>query len=651
MLHLAQSTLRALEESSQLEWLDTSGSGAFAMGTAAGMNTRRYHAHLVAALAPPVNRKVTLSRLEEALDGVELGVNTYPGAIHPRGHEHLTGFRLDPFPVWTWQVGDLRLEKRLFLVHGQSSVVVRYLASAPCTLTLHPLLALRDVHALQHSNPQLDGAWDSGPGHFSLRPYAGLPALRFFHDGEASPDGAGWYFATQYPVERDRGLDFEEDLWCAGTVRYALTAGAPAFFAATLERDVTFTAAQLEVLERLERDRRTPSPVPLATGKRPVVEQLTLAADAYRARGADGLPTVLAGFPWFTEWGRDSMICLPGLLISRGLLEEASAVLRHFLAHLDRGLIPNRFPDAGGRPEYNTADATLWLFVAVHHLAAAGGDAEFLEDTVLPRLLEILDWHERGTHHAIQVDPADGLLSAGSPGTQLTWMDAKVDDWVVTPRHGKAVELNALWFNALEITARLCARFGLALEAQLFTAKAARVANTFPAAFWNAQRRCLDDVLRPDGRDSSLRPNQLFAVSLPYCALNLEQQAAVVASAQAHLLTPFGLRTLAPREPGYQPRYGGDPRSRDGAYHQGTVWPWLLGPFVDATLRVRGRTPSALADCARLLAPLEQHLFQAGCLGQLPEVFDGDAPHRPGGTPAQAWSVAELLRLRLGPLR
>ena len=720
MISIPQQDLTALEHSSHLEWLETSGSGAFAMGTVSGMNTRRYHALLVASLQPPVDRRVTLSRLEEQVDGVELGVNAYPAAIHPHGHEHLVGFRLDPFPVWTWQVGGVRVEKRLFLVRGENTVVVRYQASGPCTLTLRPLIALRDYHSLQHQNLALDGRWENLPGRFEIRPYEGLPAIRFSHDGLASHEGEGWYRSTQYREELARGLDWEEDLWCLGSVRYALTAGKSVSLVAEIPRaevagipgqpvhpersrggvtsqgaagdestsspldsarrlgrnssqalsptlspsgeretdshfgqpsrgerlraDSTHSlSAQLDALEQAERRARA---VPKST---PVIEQLCRAADAFRAKRADGQPTILAGFPWFTDWGRDTMISLPGLLISRGMLDEASAVLRCFLGHLDQGLIPNRFPDSGERPEYNTADATLWLFIAVHHLVAAGGDEAFIRDEVLPKLLEIIAWHERGTHHFIRVT-SDGLLTAGNEGTQLTWMDAKVGDWVVTPRHGKAVEINALWFNALQITSQLCSKFGLEEKSRELSTKAALASLAFATTFWNQERLCLYDVVRGDEKDARIRPNQIFAVSLPFSPLTAEQAGLVFLTVEKWLLTPYGLRTLAPPEPGYRPRYEGDQPSRDGAYHQGTVWPWLLGPFIDALLRVKGRSPATLKACERLLAPLEQRMMDDGCLGQMSEVFDAEEPHRAGGCPAQAWSVAELLRLRLSVL-
>ena len=335
---------------------------------------------------------------------------------------------------------------------------------------------------------------------------------------------------------------------------------------------------------------------------------------------------MIAGYPWFTDWGRDTMIALPGILIARGRLEEAREVLRGFLAHLDGGMIPNRFPDRGERPEYNTADATLWMFHAVQEYLQAGGDESFLRDEFFPAAKEIVRWHLTGTRHGIRVDPADHLLAAGEPGVQLTWMDTGA-----TPRRGKPVEINALWYKAL----RLMEQWGAAESGR----EADLVRSAFQRSFWNQARGCLFDVVGPD--DASLRPNQIFAISLPFSPLAPEQQQAVVRAVEKHLLTPYGLRTLAPDEPGYIGRYAGGPAERDAAYHQGTVWPWLIGPFVRAYLAAFGRSETNLQHCRDLLRPLEAHLEEA-CLGSVSEIFDGDPPHRPGGAPAQAWSVGEL---------
>jgi predicted glycogen debranching enzyme len=398
----------------------------------------------------------------------------------------------------------------------------------------------------------------------------------------------------------------------------------------------------VEALEEAERARRR---VPYAD---PLTARLSVAADQFLVRRADGLPTVVAGYPWFTDWGRDTMIALPGLLVARGRVAEAEDVVRGFLRHLDQGLVPNRFPDRGEAPEYNTVDGTLWLFQAVRACAEAAGHLGFVRE-VYPQLREILAWHARGTHHGIRVDPADGLLMAGDAGTQLTWMDAKVGDWVVTPRHGKPVEVNALWYNALRLAERWSAALGQGGDAGAYGAEAARVAGSFGARFWIPERGHLADVVRPDGVDAQLRPNQLLAASLPFPLLDPPRRRSVVEAVERSLLAPCGLRTLAPGEPEYRPRYGGGPRERDGSYHQGVVWPWLLGPFVRARLAALGRTPENLARCRAIVAGAAAHL-EEGCLGQVSEILEAEPPFRPAGAPAQAWSVSCLLELLLDDL-
>ncbi|HUJ27328.1 MAG TPA: amylo-alpha-1,6-glucosidase [Myxococcales bacterium] len=640
MLSVDRKACEDYARSSRLEWLETNGAGGFAMGTVAGTNTRRYHALLVASLRPPVDRHVLLSRLDEVVsaDGlpdVALASNQYPGTIAPQGYTHLIEFRLDPFPTWVFDVGGAHVEKQLFMVPGEQAVVVQYRATRPRRLSVSPFLAFRDYHSLTHANGSLDGdvREERTPGALVLRikPYASLPELSL----HASPgahfqrDGC-WYFDNEYLVELDRGLDFREDLWKAGTLALQLEQNRPAFIVAAIGSR-RFDAAEVAALEAQVREQRR--------GR----DMLDLAADQFIARRADGKPTLMAGFPWFTDWGRDTMISLPGIFLARGKLDQARDVLRGFLAHLDGGLIPNRFPDSPTEePEYNTVDATLWMFQAVFGFLESGGDARFLRDDFYPAAKQIIDWHIRGTRHGIRVDPSDRLLAAGEPGVQLTWMDAKVGDRVVTPRHGKPVEINALWHNAL----RLMARWGRALgdepAASRFAVEAAMVAGSFQRAFWNRERGCLLDVVGPD--DPAIRPNQLIALSLPFPLLNAEQRKSVVRVVERELLTPVGLRTLATSDPAYIGRYGGGGAQRDGAYHQGTVWPWLLGPYVRAYLAAFGRDDDTVRHCRGLLRGLEQHLSEA-CLGSVSEVFDGDAPHRPGGAPAQAWSVAELIRL------
>jgi predicted glycogen debranching enzyme len=594
------------------EWLETNGTGAFAMGTACGMATRRYHGLLVASRRPPTERIVALARLDETvlLDGrsVELATNQYPGAVSPEGYRYLAGFRGDPWPTWTWDIGDLRIEKQLFLPRGQQAVVVRYRANRRVRLAVAPFVAMRDYHALRRKGPVPEGLhmWSSG--------------------GPLAADGA-WYENVQYAVERERGLDFEEDLWRPG---HFMLDGDDAWVVASID-ERPWDGARVAEAERQEHDRRRP----LAGGG--LRARLERAADQFLVRRHDESLTVIAGYPWFTDWGRDTMIALPGLLLARGLIDEAREVVRGFLAYLDRGLVPNLFPDRGAVPEYNTVDATLWLFQA----ARACGP-EWAVCHAYPAGKEIIRWHERGTHGGIVVDPADGLLVGGAPGTQLTWMDARVDGRPCTPRHGKAVEINALWHGALRIMADWATAAGETAWAARYAEMAARVARAFVATFWNPARGCLYDVVREDGPDASIRPNQVIALALSHALVPDDKARSILAVVERELLTPYGLRTLAPGDAGYTPRYGGGPAQRDAAYHQGTVWPWLLGPFVRALVRVHGRTPETLARGHALLAGLERHLDE-GCIGQIAEVFDAEPPHAPGGAPAQAWSVAEVL--------
>jgi predicted glycogen debranching enzyme len=645
-IHVSREVCTNLERGSKLEWLETDGLGGFAMGTAIGLSTRRYHGLLVAALQPPVDRFVLLSKVEETVciggQDVELGTTQYPGVVAPRGYERLESFRLDPFPIWTYLVEGARIEKRLFLVHGRRAVVIQYRAERACRLLVRPFIAFRDFHAVAHANDAIRRTFDDGPGVMRLRPYEGMPELALHHSGAASRDGADWYHKVEYLEELARGLDFQEDLFCAGTLTFDLRPGEPAWIVATID-DGAYDADAVATLEEAERARRT------TTEQDPQIARLAAAADQFRVKRADGRPTVIAGYPWFADWGRDTMIALPGLLIARGLLFEAREVLRGFLEHLDRGLVPNRFPDRGERPEYNTVDGTLWMFHAIAELARAGGDSAFVRDVFWPRAKEILAWHAKGTHHGIRVDPEDGLLISGDPGTQLTWMDAKVGDWVVTPRHGKAVEINALYYNALEVSAQLARDYGDPLAASL-AESAERVRASFLRTFWDERRGYLLDVVLPDGPDTRVRPNQIFAVSLPHSMLSMDQMRAVVSTVERELLTPFGLRTLARDAAGFRATYGGDAMQRDGAYHQGTVWPWLIGPFVTAYLKAFGRTRANLAGCTGLVEGLLRHLGD-GCLGSISEVFDAEVPHAPGGAPAQAWSVSELLRVLSVDLR
>jgi glycogen debranching enzyme len=570
------------------EWLETNGTGAFAMGTVGGVNTRRYHALLVASLKPPTERYVLLSRVEEEIvvDGrtFALGSCQYPGKLVDDGSRYLEEFLAEPCSTWRYNLGSVTFERQVYLVPERQAVVVRYRCDNALTLRIRPFLAYRDYHSLRHANES---------------PYAGLPPLEFRSKGELSPDPK-WYFNIEYLAELDRGLDFREDLFTPGVLTMQLQPG-----------EWTPVCASMDGTD----------PAQPPASKR----------DPFLVRRADGKPTIIAGYPWFTDWGRDTMISLPGLLITRGLLDQAREIIEGFLQYRTQGIIPNRFPDAGETPEYNTADATLWMFQAVRTWLKAGGDQAFLRDVFYPAAKEIIAWHNNA------VDHEDHLLSVGP---QLTWMDTKF-----TPRSGKPVEINALWHGALS----LMAEWAQALHdpaAEDYRADADRVRDSFRAQFWNPQRKCLYDLLAPEGPIARLRPNQIFAVSLPFGLLEEEQARAVVRIVERELLTPVGLRTLAPDDPDYRPRYQGSPAERDGAYHQGTVWPWLLGPFIDAYLAAFGKSPENLVYCRGLVEALEEQAARDGCVGSIAEIYDAEEPRYPRGCPAQAWSVAEVARVR-----
>jgi len=629
------------------EWLETNGLGGYASSTVAGANTRRYHGLLVAALRAPTQRTLLLSKLEEtlAVGDVEydLSCNQYPGVIHPQGYQHLREFRFGPFPTFVYEVGEgrpTRFEKTVTMCRGRNLVIIRYrLLESHGTVGLiaRPIVNCRDHHHLTHENPGFDtSAQVSGARDVvTIAPCHGVPPLTV-HLPHAYFEPSGyWYHNFEYPQEAARGLDYREDQYSPGHFTCQLEQGDTNYLVASIEplRDFDPAAAM-----EAERARRTAllTPWPAAPEE---IRQLVVATDAFLVSRSPEEPDradgIMAGYHWFEEWGRDAMISLPGLALVTGRFDAARKVLRSFADHRRDGLIANRIPDVDERPHYNTADATLWMFWAAQKYLDYTGDRGFVIGELLPILLEMLEWHVRGTDYSIGMDD-DGLLRAGEAGTQLTWMDAKVGDRVMTPRHGKPVEINALWHNAL--------RFVEDLGAHHAGPTADRVAARFQDRFWSEDLGYLYDVV--DGSvpaDGSLRPNQLLALSLPYPALEGNRARAVIAAVKRDLLTPYGLRTLSPRDARYRGRCQGDQWARDSAYHQGTVWPWLLGPFITAHMRVAESRDAARLEAVPWLHGLWPHLCDAG-LGQLSEIFDGDPPHHPRGCIAQAWSVAEVLR-------
>jgi predicted glycogen debranching enzyme len=641
-----QSICQDLDQAIRREWLETNGLGGFSSSTITGLNTRRYHGLLTAATKPPVGRIVMLSKVEETLviDGkrFELGVNRYPGTIYPQGFAYLVEFRMDPFPVFIYRVEGLELEKRVFMVQGENTTVVEYemrqsgaKSVNECSLELRPLIAFRDYHGTTRQNDGLNRTVTIEPGVASVHPYGDLPSLYFAHDADSVEPTGDWYRNFEYAVEQERGLDCQEDLFNPFVARFNLSARNIASLIASTERHHASEAATFRKNEIQRRAAMRAS----APCDESLVQALTVAADQFIVKRGD-LKTVIAGYHWFSDWGRDTMIALPGLTLVTGRPDIAKSILLAFADSIDQGMLPNRFPDAGETPEYNTVDATLWFFEAVRAFLDYTGDTEFVRK-LYPKLKDIIEWHVRGTRYGIRAD-SDGLLNCGVPGVQLTWMDSKIGDWVVTPRHGKPVEIQALWYNALRVMESFAAEFDPAMKSS-YANMADQAKASFNAKFWNEAEGCLYDVVSNDGSDGSIRPNQIFAVSLPHTMLPEDRARRVVEVVQRDLLVPCGLRSLTPKHPDYRPHYQGGVWERDSSYHQGTVWPWLIGPFITAYVKVNNRSAAARQHAAAWLACFESDINTIG-LGQISEIADADLPHTARGCMAQAWSVSELLR-------
>lgn len=630
------------------EWLVTNGLGGYASGTLGGVNTRRYHGLLVAALTPPVGRTVLVAGLSEwvVLDGRRYPLSAHEygdGTVDPDGYRYVQSFVLDGMlPVWTYAFKDTLLERRVWMAYGGGTSYVGYRlvrGRGPAILRVTPLVTCRDFHLLRPG-----GGWrpetraDASSvtiGAGGATPYRVLaPGGRFVQDGR-------WWWNFLHREERSRGLDDREDLYAPGEFVLSLSPGEPVALVATVEDGPDLDAARAL---RAALDRQGALLRRAGTERAdPIVRQLTLAADQFIVRrdvGGSAGKTILAGYHWFGDWGRDAMIALPGLMLSTGRHDDGAEILRTFSAFVRDGLLPNNFPDRGGAdPSYNTADASLWFVLAAAAYGAAARERGLVDD-LYAVVREIVDRHLAGTRYGIGMDAQDGLLRAGEPGVQLTWMDAKVDETVITPRAGKPVEINALWYNALRTAAMLSAGRDEA-AASRYDVLAGRVRAAFRARFVRQGREALADVVDgPDGDDLTERANQIFAVSLPFPLLDGNAAAGVVRAVGRALLTTYGLRSLAPDAPGYHGIYEGDLLSRDHAYHEGTAWAWLIGPYAEAYCRVTGDAAGALD----LLRPFEHHLRDSG-LGTISEIFDGDPPHRPRGCIAQAWSVAEVLRV------
>ena len=632
---------------SSYEWLVTNGLGGYACGTVALANTRRYHGFLMASLSPPVQRTLLVAKIDLSVEylGVktDLTANEFAGGtVSPQGFVHLESFAvLDGIPTWRFGVADALLELRIFMAQGANTSYLRLellRSTAPLRVVLKPYVAYRDFHSQSHGAQPFELESSADQCRIQASPTA-RPYRLLVTSGQFTP-APEWYWNFWHREEAQRGLDASEDLFFPGRFSAELQPRQPMFLIATAESAAP--AAGADVAKTIQDDSKILA-ARLPRNAPAWIRNLARATDQFIVRRGDAgaaTASIIAGYPWFADWGRDTMISLPGLATALGRYDIAANILRTYAEFVDRGMLPNRFPDGGEAPEYNTADATLWMFHALEDYLQAKPHPELLGQ-LFPTLVSIIHAHVDGTRYGIHVDEKDALLHVGEAGTQVTWMDAKQGEQVFTPRIGKPVEINALWLNALNVMVRAAGRVHNSNEKRFCESLLERGSRSF-ARFWNEDRHCLYDVIDVDGTtacDDKIRPNQILAVSLPYCALPPAQMRAVVERCGQDLLSSYGLRSLSDKDPGYLGTYTGDPWHRDAAYHMGTVWAWLLGPFARAHFRVYGDARLAQS----LLEPIAQHL-NAACLGTVSEIFDGDAPHSAKGCFAQAWSVAEILR-------
>ncbi|MGC9258547.1 MAG: amylo-alpha-1,6-glucosidase [Phycisphaerae bacterium] len=659
-IHFAQKICTNLDESIGLEWLCTNGLGGFASGTVSGVNTRKYHGYLTVAVRPPVERYVLLAHLEDRLwigdHSYPLAANEFPDVIDPAGYANIVDFSYQYGPVWHYRCGDAVLEKSITLVHGQDTVSIRYTllqpsaTGLPLRLHVQPMLAGRYFHATTTAvnRPQWQMAERTGVRDPLLLSAPQCPVKLFIsHNADHFSNGPCWWYNFVLRAESARGYPDRDDLWTPGSLEFEIKEGVPVGLIGSTRPVAITEQTAIITAEKSRRDTLT-IPIEDTAGAAVLARRLVAAADQFVvSRSGEkrtvGKMSIIAGYPWFEDWGRDTFISLAGLSLVTGCFDVARGILVTFADHIRDGLVPNRFSDASDHPDYNTVDASLWFIHAAYQYWRYSGDHALLRDYLYAPLNHIIDCYRAGTRYGIRMD-SDGLIRAGEPGIQLTWMDAKVGNDVITPRHGKPVEINALWFNALKIMETVARWAVHSQRADELAALAVKVQAAFCARFWNPDTGCLFDVVADDGYgDAAIRPNQVISLGLPFGMLDEDKAKSIIQVVHDRLWTPMGLRTLAPGSPGYQGRYQGDQVARDHAYHQGTVWPWLMGPFVSGYVKTMGNTPQSRADAWEFLAPFAAHMTQAG-LGSISEIADGDSPHTPRGCFAQAWSVAEVLR-------
>lgn len=612
---------RNFEISSKKEWLLTNGIGGYAMGTVSTANTRRYHGLLVAATQPPATRMVLLASLEVEIrteaNPVALSTHQYQDAIHPEGYLALQEFTLDEAAQWTYRAAGTQIVKTVAIHPGQNAVTItlKNTGKKACQLTLRPLVSHKFYHDTFRANPEYPQLARTNQSLTQVS-HDGV-TLNIAHPGAHAEATNGWYYRFDHLRESERGLDPKEDLYCPCELNYTLQP----------EEEIQLCASEGKPQEPITQ------PTTQNPSRTTPKEALQQAAEKFIVQ-TEKRASILAGYPWFTDWGRDTMISLPGLCLATGKIDIAKRIIRDYASQMKQGLIPNRFTEQNEEPEYNTVDATLWFANAIHQTLEADWDPD-LAQTAHEALHQMFTWHQKGTAYGIQVDPKDGLLKAGAEGVQLTWMDAKIGDWVVTPRRGKPIEINALWINALHVLIQISEKLGKAATPYRIAAQLAE--ENFEKAFWRESIGHYLDVADPD--DASLRPNQVIAMALPFPAAKGQNAKKALAKVAQELLTPVGLRTLAPSEPEYKPRFEGPLAERDAAYHQGTVWPWLMGPYINAILAVNQDRKEAKA----ILKNAAEMLQECGLDG-IAEVYDAEEPRTPQGCPYQAWSVAEWLR-------
>ncbi len=662
----SRNELGIFERGAEKQWVVANGLGGYASSTILGANTSKYHGLLFAALKPPRERTLLLAKLDEEVIIAEksclLGSNHTGTGIHPTGYNYLQSFELRPFPTYTFALREMLLEKVVFMVREANISVVRYTvytaAKTPVKIKVTPFVNCRNHH---HTTKKNDwpfhqtaapttastaaptavstAASTAAPNSVVIEAFPGAPKLRLFSERAVYVPGPGYWFEGMYYKQEDqRGLDPWEDHFMPGHFEFELSGGQSCSIVASAEGEREVADP---LREQAAAEQRLAALVEEAGFQEEFVNRLILAADTFIvARPSTGAKTVIAGYPWFTDWGRDTMVALPGLTLVTRRFKEAQEILQTFARYCRQGLIPNMFPDQGEEPLYNTVDASLWFFQAAGRYLDYTGDHDFVKQEIYPVLKEIIRSYQAGTGFKIKMD-SDGLISAGEPGVQLTWMDAKVGDWVVTPRHGKPVEINALWHSALQLMGRLAENYGDPPGG--YRQLAEKAGTSFNQKFWNPKRKCLYDVITDDYADESVRPNQIFAVSLPFSPLDRAKQIQVVNTVWRELYFSYGLRSLSPASHDYHERYFGSVLQRDAAYHQGTGWAWLTGPFLTAFRKAHNYSPASKTVAERLITPFKAHLWDHG-IGSISEIFDGDPPHYPRGCCSQAWSVAEVLR-------